>query len=136
MRRLLALTLLLFACSSGGSGSNDGGAGSGGSGGGGGSGGTGSGPKNCQQIQLCAIEASCGDEACLTSCKQGATSEAQTAFDALEECTRTMGGCARGNADFWNCMCLAQCLQDPPCTTELDACLGTTPSDSVCAICH
>ena len=96
--------------------------------------GAGGGPGNqtCQALRLCALD--CGDEGCVSTCKQRGTADAQAAFQGLFDCTRTEGGCASPN-DL-NCLCNAQCLQDPPCAVELDACVGAT-SDSICEVnCH
>ena len=121
MRRALAAVLVLVAgvgCS-GGANPGDGGAG-----------GTGTG--TCQTIRLCAID--CGDDTCVTnSCKPRGTAAAQAAFQALYDCTRSTGCTAPGDL---NCLCAAQCLQDPPCVSELDACVGAT-SDPICEVnCH
>jgi len=99
-----------------------------------GAGGTaGEGTQSCQSIRLCALD--CSDDACVSStCKPRGTSEAQSAFQALRDCTRTTGGCT-APSDL-NCLCAAQCLQDPPCAGELDACVGAT-SDPICEVnCH
>ena len=93
----------------------------------------GTGSQSCQAIRLCALD--CGDDACVTNtCKPRGTSEAQAAFQLLRDCTKTAGGCT--SPSDLNCLCAAQCLQDPPCVNELDACVGDT-SDSICEVnCH
>jgi hypothetical protein len=96
------------------------------SGGGGATGGAGGGATNaaCQAIRLCAID--CADAACImNSCKpMGRTAAAETAFQALYDCTLDP---ARGNCPSLNdvnCMCMAQYLQDPPCADALFDCVG------------
>ena len=123
MRRALAAVLLLVAV----------GAGLGCSGGanqGDGAGGTGD--ETCQTVRLCATD--CGDETCVTNrCKPRGTAAAQAAFQALYECTASTGCTRPGDL---NCLCAAQCLQDPPCVSELDTCVGAT-SDPICEVnCH
>jgi hypothetical protein len=130
---LLVLSLPLgVACSSSGNSSDAAGAaGRGGSGVGGGGGAIGN---SCQGIRRCVVE-SCADEACvLNTCLPQGTPAAQAAFQALYDCTKTMGACT-SPSDI-NCFCLAQCLQDPPCAAQVDACTGGL-TDSVCdSTCH
>ncbi len=121
MRRALLAACLLF-----GVGGGCGGAGGGVDGAGGGPG------QTCQSIRLCALD--CGDDACVMStCKVRGDAAAQAAFQSLYDCTKTAGGCVPGNI---NCLCLAQCLESPPCASELDMCVGAT-TDSICDVsCH
>jgi hypothetical protein len=124
MRRVFAMTLLLtLACSSGGSKGDGGPTGAGG----------GAGPSDsCQAARICALD--CADATCLAVCAGRANAAAQVAFQALIECTMAMGQCASSN-DI-NCLCAAQCLMDPPCIAEVDACVGGG-ADSVCdTTCH
>jgi hypothetical protein len=129
------MLIAVLGCSSGNS-NNPGTGGSGGSG----SGGTGGMPPpagSCQAIRLCALD--CADDACVTSnCLPMGTATAQTAFQAVYDCTKaaqpTGGGCATPG-DI-NCLCMAQCLQDPPCgELALDCTANIT--DIVCDdLCH
>src|SRR5688572_24508318 len=75
----------------------------------------------CQAIRICAVD--CTDEACvMTNCKSRGTTEAQATFQALYDCTKDPGrGTCTSPSDV-NCLCLAQCLQDPPCVPEVEAC--------------
>jgi len=85
----------------------------------------------CQAIRICAVD--CTDEACVTNmCKSRGTTEAQAAFQALHDCTKdpARGTCA--SPSDVNCLCLAQCLQDPPCVAEVEACLAGAAPDIVC----
>jgi hypothetical protein len=101
-----ALLIAAFACSSNTS-SNTGTAGSGG---GGATGGTGGGATQgtCEAIRICAKD--CGDDACLATCKSRGNADAQTAWQALYDCTMDS---ARGNCPMANiigdCVCTAQC---------------------------
>jgi hypothetical protein len=132
---MAALLVIAPACSSN-NGSNDGGAG--GTGGSGGSGGGAGGPPagSCQAIRLCALD--CADDACVTNtCLPRGNAAAQTQFQALYDCTKVArpagGGCATPN-DV-DCLCLAQCLQDPPCGEMAIECAGA--GDNVCdVLCH
>jgi hypothetical protein len=127
----LVAVVLTLACSSGGSGNPDGGAGgSGGGGGGGAPSGT------CQAIRLCALD--CSDEACVTTCANRGTSAAQAAFQALYDCTKaalpTGGGCA--TPSDVDCLCMAQCIQDPPCFDQTIECTANM-TDTICDdLCH
>jgi hypothetical protein len=85
----------------------------------------------CQAIRICAVD--CTDEACVTNnCKPRGTTEAQATFQALYDCTKdpTRGTCT--SPSDVNCLCLAQCLQDPPCVAETEACLAGAAPDIVC----
>ena len=119
MRRALtaaaAAMLIGVGCSSSG-GSDDGGSGA--------TGGTGGATNaTCQAIRICAVD--CTDEACvMTMCKSRGTTEAQATFQALYDCTKDPArGTCTSPSDV-NCLCLAQCLQDPPCVPEVEACLA------------
>jgi hypothetical protein len=132
----VAAVLMIAACSSGG-GSHDGG---GGAGGGGATGGGGGATTNatCQDIRLCVLD--CGDDACIAMCKARGTADAQALYQALDDCTRaappTGGGCTVPY-DLPNCYCPAQCLQDPPCGPQVDACVAPAGMDLVCDMrCH
>jgi len=125
-----AAVLIAFMACSGSSSSKDGGGGSGATGGtGGATAGT------CQAIRICALD--CADDACvMNNCKPMGTADAQTTFQALYDCLKDP---ARGNctspSDI-NCLCLAECLQDPPCAAEVDACTMLA-TDVVCeGRCH
>jgi hypothetical protein len=137
MRRLVAV--LLFAalgCSSSGGSNPDGAAGSGGPGGAGGSAGASGAMGSCQAIRLCALD--CADDACVASnCLPMGSAAAQAKFQLVRDCTKAAqpagGGCATPN-DI-NCLCLAQCLQDPPCgelTLDCTANIVDTICDDVC----
>jgi hypothetical protein len=118
---MLSVLTLGLGCSSTGS-SNDSGA-TGGSGG--------ATNATCQAIRICAVD--CTDEACVTNnCKPRGTTEAQATFQALYDCTKdpTRGTCT--SPSDVNCLCLAQCLQDPPCVAETEACLAGAAPDIVC----
>jgi hypothetical protein len=90
----------------------------------------------CQAIRICALD--CADDACVTNnCVPRGSAAAQAAFQSLFDCTKaaqpTGGGCATPN-DV-ECLCLAQCLQDPPCYDLAMECAGGT--DNVCDVtCH
>jgi hypothetical protein len=134
MRGLLTLMLVVaIACSSNGS-NTDGAAGSSGSGG---TGGMAPPAGSCQAIRLCALD--CADDACLTTnCLPRGTASAQTQFQMLNDCTKAAqpagGGCATPN-DV-NCLCLAQCLEDPPCGDLALDCAGNMV-DTICDnTCH
>ena len=117
---------LFVACSSGG-GSKDGGGGSGG--GAGGSGGSGGATVfSCQDIRLCALDYA-DDTAVMTNCTSKGSADAQTKFQALYDCTKNTGGCEPVNDR--NCLCMAQCLQDPPCQDLVFACIGNI-ADALC----
>jgi hypothetical protein len=88
------------------------------------------GTKTCQTIRNCALD--CPDDACVATCKQGASSTEQANFDALDSCTKTMGGCTTPN-DI-NCLCLAQCIEEPPCVAQLGTCLGNVTMDLLCDV--
>jgi hypothetical protein len=113
MRQLVAVLLVVaLGCSSGGGSNNDGAAGSGG----GGTGGTPAPTATCQALRLCALD--CADDACVAAnCLPMGTPAAQAQFQLLHDCSKAAqpagGGCATPN-DV-DCLCLAQCLQDPPC---------------------
>jgi len=134
---LVSLVSLTFACSSSG-GSKDAGGGTGGSGGA--TGGTGGATVNasCQDIRLCILD--CADDACIAMCKARGTADAQTTFQMLDDCLRaappTGGGCTVPY-DLPNCLCPAECLQDPPCGAQVDACVAPAASDVFCDMrCH
>ena len=124
------------ACSSG-SASHDGAAGGGG--GGGAPSDAGASASTCQQIRLCA--SMCTDDACVATCVQHGSADAQAAFQAVASCTQAPvadggGGCTSvSDPTYRNCLCLAQCVQQPPCAATLDPCLGTI-DDTVCDSCH
>ena len=104
----------------------------GGGGAGGGAGGTG-GPGgatvfSCQDIRLCALDYA-DDASVMTNCKSKGSADAQTKFQALYDCTKNTGGCMPVNDR--NCLCMAQCLQDPPCENLVFDCIGNT-ADLVC----
>jgi hypothetical protein len=66
------------------------------------------------------------------------TAEAQAKFQALNDCSKGAqpdgGGCATPN-DV-NCLCLAQCLQEPPCGDLVLDCTGNIV-DTICDnVCH
>jgi hypothetical protein len=129
--------LMIAACSSSG-GSKDGGGGAGGGGGATGGGGGATTNGTCQDIRLCVLD--CGDEACIAMCKARGTTDAQALFQALDDCTRAAppagGGCTVP-FDLPNCYCPAQCLQDPPCGAQIDACVAPAGMDLVCDMrCH
>jgi hypothetical protein len=134
---LLFVAVSMLACSSGG-GSNDGGGGAGGGGGATGGGGGATTNTSCQDIRLCIGD--CADDACIAMCKARGTAAAQTAFQALDDCLRaappTGGGCTVPY-DLPNCLCPAECLQDPPCGPQVDACVAPAPMDLFCDMrCH
>jgi hypothetical protein len=85
---------------------------------------------------MCSLD--CADDACvMNNCLPMGTAAAQAAFQMLYDCTKAAqpagGGCATPS-DI-NCLCLAQCLQDPPCTDLAMACAGGV--DVVCDVtCH
>ena len=130
MRSVLLVAVTLALACSGGSGGPDGG---------GGAGGGGAPSGSCQAIRLCALD--CGDEACVTTCVNRGTPAAQAAFQSLYDCTRAAppsgGGCATPNdVDYVNCLCMAQCLQDPPCFDQTIACTANI-TDTICDdLCH
>jgi hypothetical protein len=137
MRQLVAVVLLAaLGCSSSGSSNNDGAAGNGGTGAGG-TGGMAPPAASCQAIRLCSLD--CADEACLAAnCLPMGSAAAQAQFQMLHDCTKAAqpagGGCATPN-DV-NCLCLAQCLQEPPCG---DLALDCTANivDTICDnVCH
>ena len=119
-----AIAASVAACSSTG-GAKDGGGGSGGGGSGGSGGAT---VFSCQDIRLCALDYP-DDTAVMTNCKSKGSADAQTAFQALYDCTKNTGGCDPVN-DI-NCLCMAQCLQDPPCQDLVFSCIGTI-ADALC----
>jgi hypothetical protein len=134
MRRLMAVLLVAaLGCSSGGDSNPDGATGSGGAGGSGGGAATGS----CQAIRLCSLD--CADDACVaTNCMPMGTPAAQALFQMVHDCTKAAqpagGGCATPS-DI-NCLCLAQCLQDPPCG-ELTMNCTANIVDTICDVsCH
>ena len=152
---LAAALLASGACSSSKSGATDGAAGTGGTGAGGapmvtdgGSDAPGAtadanpsadaGAWTCQQVRLCAF--SCTSEACVDTCRRRGSAAAQAAFQGVTSCTQGSaadggGGCPPvSDPGYRNCLCLAQCLEDPPCAATLDPCLGNL-DDSVCDVC-
>ena len=124
----MAALVVAVGCSSSSSNHDAAGGSSGGSGGGGGGATGGSGGSatnaNCQALRMCALDNP--DQASFdANCKAMGTPAAQAALQALFECTTDP---ARGNCGSpvdINCLCMAQYLQDPPCTDLLDACVGT-----------
>lgn len=157
---LVAVWLAAGACSSSKS-STDAGTGVGGTGGTSGAGGIGGAPhptdggsdasadagssadagaSTCEQVRLCAFN--CGNSAsCVATCRQRGSAAAQAAFDGVTMCTQGAvdaggGGCPPvSDPGYRNCLCLAQCLQDPPCAATLDPCLGPLLDDAVCDAC-
>jgi hypothetical protein len=90
----------------------------------------------CQQVRLCAFQ--CTSDACISTCAQHGSAAAQAAFQTVNDCTKSpeTGGCAEtSDPNYRNCLCLAQCLEDPPCAATLDPCLGPTVDDTVCDVC-
>lgn len=93
----------------------------------------------CQQIRLCA--SMCTDDGCVATCVERGSAAAQAAFQAVTSCTQAPvadggGGCTSvSDPDYRNCLCLAQCVQQPPCADTLDPCLGNV-DDVVCDSCH
>jgi hypothetical protein len=127
---------MIAACSSSG-GSKDGGGGAGGSGATGGGGGA-TANATCQDIRLGIID--CADDNCIAMHKALGTPDAQAAFQALEDCLRAAppsgGGCTVPY-DLPNCLCPAECLQDPPCGPQVDACVAPAGMDLFCDMrCH
>jgi hypothetical protein len=96
------------------------------------------GTATCQQVRLCAF--GCSSEACVDTCRQRGSAAAQAAFAAVTSCTQGSaadggGGCPPvSDPGYRNCLCLAQCLEEPPCAATLDPCLGNI-DDSVCDAC-
>lgn len=145
---LSASILLGAACSSSGGGSRDAGAGGAGGAGNGGAGpgtdGSASdadaGAWTCQQVRICA--STCTSDSCVSDCKQRGGAGALAAFQTVTSCTQGSaadggGGCPPiGDPGYYNCLCLAQCLQDPPCAATLDPCLGAVSIDLVCVACN
>jgi hypothetical protein len=92
----------------------------------------------CQQVRLCAF--GCTSDACVDTCRQRGSAGAQAAFAAVTSCTQGSaadggGGCPPvSDPGYRNCLCLAQCLEDPPCAATLDPCLGNL-DDTVCDVC-
>jgi hypothetical protein len=147
---LVAALLGSGACSSSKSGATDAGSGTGGTGAGGapmvtdgGSDATAdanpdAGAWTCQQVRLCAF--SCTSDACVATCRQRGSAGAQAAFEAVTSCTQGSaadggGGCPPvSDPGYRNCLCLAQCLEEPPCAATLDPCLGNL-DDTVCDVC-
>jgi hypothetical protein len=132
--------LMIAACSSSSGSSKDGGGGNSGAGGGGATGGGGGATTNatCQDIRLCVLD--CADDACIAMCKARGTADAQTTFQALDDCLRAAppsgGGCTVPY-DLPNCLCPAECLQDPPCGPMVDACVAPAATDVFCDMrCH
>jgi hypothetical protein len=132
MRSVLLVALsVTLGCSGGGSGNPDGG--------GGGSGGGGAPSGSCQEIRLCVLD--CADQACITNCANRGTPAAQTAFQTLIECTRaaepTGGGCATpSDVNGGDCLCMAQCIEDPPCFDQTIECTANI-TDTICDdLCH
>ena len=91
---------------------------------------------SCQAIRLCSLD--CADDACVaTNCLPMGSAAAQAQFQMLHDCTKVArpagGGCATPN-DV-NCLCLAQCLEDPPCGELAMDCAAAV--DTICDIaCH
>jgi hypothetical protein len=139
MRQVVAVLLLLAAlgCSSSGGSNNDGAAGGGGTGSAG-AGGMAPPAGSCQAIRLCSLD--CADDACVaTNCLPMGSTAAQAQFQMLHDCTKVArpsgGGCATPN-DV-NCLCLAQCLEDPPCGELAMACTANLTIDTICDnACH
>jgi hypothetical protein len=94
----------------------------------------------CQQVRICA--STCTSDSCVSDCKQRGSATALAAFQTVTSCTQGSaadggGGCPPiGDPGYYNCLCLAQCLQDPPCAATLDPCLGTVSIDLVCVACN
>ncbi len=136
MRQLVAVLLVVALGCSSSDGNNDGAAGSGGAGAGG-AGGMAPPAASCQAIRLCSMD--CADDACVAAnCLPMGSTAAQAQFQMLHDCTKVArpagGGCATPN-DV-NCLCLAQCLEDPPCGELAMACTATVV-DTICDIsCH
>jgi hypothetical protein len=89
----------------------------------------------CQQVRLCAFQ--CTSDTCISTCAAHGSAAAQAAFQTVNDCTASpeMGGCAEtSDPNYRNCLCLAQCLEDPPCAATLDPCLGNI-DDTVCDAC-
>ena len=88
---------------------------------------------SCQDIRICALDYA-DDAMVMTNCVSKGSADAQAAFQMLNDCTKNMGGCVPAN-DI-NCLCLAQCLQDPPCVDLVYACTGNI-TDTICDnTCH
>jgi len=135
MRQLVAVLLLVaLGCSSSDGTSNDGAAGGTGAGG---AGGMAPPAGSCQAIRLCSHD--CADDACVAAnCLPMGSTAAQAQFQMLHDCSKaaqpTGGGCA--TPGDLNCLCLAQCLQDPPCGDLAMVC-NATPVDTFCDnACH
>jgi hypothetical protein len=82
----------------------------------------------CQQIRICVLEGPCQDEACVQSCAQRGTADAQAAFEALRACTAK----ACPTISDVNCACGEQCQAGGTCLHEADVCLGTATVDAIC----
>jgi len=82
----------------------------------------------CQEIRMCVLEGPCADEACVQTCAQRGTPEAQAAFEALRACTAKT--CP--TISDVNCACGEQCQAGGSCLHEADVCLGTVTVDNVC----
>jgi hypothetical protein len=91
-------------------------------------GGAGASGSTCQQIRLCVLQAPCADAACIQTCAQRGTPDAQAAFEALRACT--MKACP--TISDVNCACTEQCQANGTCLHEADVCLGTATVDDVC----
>jgi hypothetical protein len=121
----LALALVVLAACSGGEG--------GGADGGGGGGGNAA--KSCVDIRRCTLESPCLDEGCVTTCKQGGSTAAIAAFDALEQCLLGPAMCMRNDPNFLECLCKAECREEYTCETQLEACLAGVVTDQACNLC-
>src|SRR5581483_8683562 len=98
---------------------------------GGGDGAGGAAPWTCGEIRAHAIGTDCGDDSCVASFKAMGSADAQSAFQALYDCEKNMGGCTAPNMIV--CVCSAECYAGSPCADLLNTCLAGALADP--AIC-
>jgi hypothetical protein len=109
--------------STGGSGGSSGSAGTAGTGGSGGSGGIdgGSGTASCLEVQACRNQ--CANSSCRDACLATGTPQAQMLTIDLLNCIDQ--NCPAGSPR--TCRTDVQCLQDGPCRTLNETCVGQSP---------
>jgi len=84
----------------------------------------GTGPASCAQVYDCIFECPANDNACGFACYENGTAQAQTQYDAMQDCLSTNCGSLNGDA-------FQTCAVDN-CSTQIETCLPPVYGNATC----